>query len=414
MAKKTIDQIPVENKRVLMRVDFNVPLEKGRITDDRRVTAALESIRSVIDRKGKLVLMSHLGRPAGKGPEPDLSLKPVAEHLGELLGKPVAFVEDCVGPKADAAVAALTAGSVLLLENLRFHKEEDLIDKAKKNPDKKPTPEQKSVIDAFATALAKHADLYCNNAFGTCHRKHVSMYDVPNKLGPGKRVCGHLVQKELRFLGDAMADPKRPFVAILGGAKVSDKIGVIESLLPKVDSILIGGAMAYTFLAAKGVAVGKSKYEADKQDLARALLDKAAGKLHLPTDSVCAAALEANAKTSVATGPIKGDLLGLDIGPATIEAYGRVIAGAKTIVWNGPMGVFETPPFDKGTLAIAKAVAQATDQGAISVIGGGDSAAAVEQADLANRMTHISTGGGASLEFLEGKPFATIDLLDEA
>ena len=245
MAKKTIDRVDVSGRRVLMRVDFNVPLESGKIGDDRRVVKALESIRSVIDRNGRLILMSHLGRPKGK-PDPALSLRPVAKHLGNLLDKGVAFAGECVGEEADRAVAALEPGGVLLLENLRFHAEEKLIDKAKKNPDKKPTTEQASQIDAFATALAKHADLYCNNAFGTCHRLHVSMYDVPMKLGQGKRVCGHLVQKELRFLGEALAEPRRPFVAILGGAKVSDKIAVIESLLPKVDTILIGGGMAYT------------------------------------------------------------------------------------------------------------------------------------------------------------------------
>ncbi|HVP12447.1 MAG TPA: phosphoglycerate kinase [Phycisphaerae bacterium] len=414
MSKKTIDQVAVDNKRVLMRVDFNVPLENGRITDDRRIVQAMKSIRSVVDRGGKLILMSHLGRPKGTGPEAGLSLQPVAEHLGKLLGKPVAFAKDCIGKEADGAVAAMKPGDVLLLENLRFHAEEDLIDKAKKNPDKKPTPEQAAKIDAFTTALSKHADIYCNDAFGTCHRKHVSMYEVPKKLGPGRRVCGFLVQKELRFLGEALSKPKRPFVAILGGAKVSDKIGVIENLLPKVDAILIGGAMAYTFFSAKGLSVGGSKYESDKVDLARTLLDKSGGKIRLPSDSVCAATLEAGAKTSVAVGEIGQGLLGLDIGPATIKAYGDVIKSAKTIVWNGPMGVFETPPFDRGTKAVAQALAEATGKGATTIIGGGDSAAAVEAAGLADKMTHISTGGGASLEFLEGKPFATIELLDEA
>jgi phosphoglycerate kinase len=414
MAKKTINQVEVNGKRVLMRVDFNVPLENDCITDDRRIVQALPSIRSVVDRGGKLILMSHLGRPKGTGPEAGLSLRPVAEHLGELLGKPVAFATDCVGQAADQAVAALKPGGVLLLENLRFHAEEDLIDKAKKNPDKKPTAEQAAKIDAFATALARHADLYCNDAFGTCHRKHVSMYDVPTKLGPGQRVCGFLVQKELRFLGEALSKPRRPFVAILGGAKVSDKIGVIENLLPKVDAILIGGAMAYTFLAAKGIAVGASKHESDKLDLARSLLDKAGGKIRLPSDSVCATAIEAGVGTMVATGEIGQGLLGLDIGPATVKAYRDVLATAKTIVWNGPMGVFETPPFDRGTTAVAQALAEATAKGATTIIGGGDSAAAVEAAGLSEKMTHISTGGGASLEFLEGKPFKTIEILDEA
>jgi phosphoglycerate kinase len=413
VGKKTIEQVDVQGRRVLMRVDFNVPLEDGKITDDRRIVQALESIRSVIRRGGKLILMSHLGRPDGK-PNPDFSLRPVADHLGKLLGKPAAFARDCIGPEAEKAVAAFKPGDVLLLENLRFHAEEDLIDKAKKNPDKKPTPEQAAKIDAFATALARHADVYCNNAFGTCHRKHVSMYDVPIKVGPGQRVVGHLVQKELRFLGDAMADPKRPFVAILGGAKVSDKIGVIRSLLPKVDAILIGGGMAYTFFAAQGLTVGGSLCERDKLDLAKELLSQGQGKIHLPTDSVCAAKLEEGVATTTVTGAIGDGMAGYDIGPATVRAYADKIRTAKTIVWNGPMGVFETPPFDRGTVAIAQAMAEATDQGATTIIGGGDSAAAVDAAGVAERMTHISTGGGASLEFMEGKPFKTIEILDDA
>lgn len=414
MAKKTIEQIDVAQKRVLMRVDFNVPLDGDRITDDRRLTQALPSLRSVIDRSGKLVLMSHLGRPGGKGPESEFSLRPVAKHLESLLGQSVMFVEDCVGPKADAAVSSLKPGGVVLLENLRFHAAETLIDKAKKNPDRKPTAEQQSAIDEFAMGLVKHGDVYCNNAFGTCHRKHVSMYSVPKLLGKGKTCCGLLVQRELRFLGDALTNPVRPFVAILGGAKVSDKIGVIESLLPKVDSILIGGAMTYTFLASKGMRVGGSLCERDKLDVARGLLDQSGGKIRLPIDSVCAAKLEEGASTKIVAGEIEEGLSGFDIGPGTITAFKDVISTARTIVWNGPMGVFETPPFDRGTLEIAKALACATESGAVTIIGGGDSSAAVEQANLADKMTHISTGGGASLEFLEGKPFATIEVLDDA
>jgi phosphoglycerate kinase len=414
MPKKTIDAVDCAGKRVFMRVDFNVPLEGGQITDDRRIVQAMDSICSVIDRDGKLILASHLGRPQGVGPEAAFSLAPVARRLGDLVGRGVSFAEDCVGPNVARMVADMKPGQVLLLENLRFHSEETLIDSAKKNPDKKPTAEQRAKINAFAAGLAAHADLYCNNAFGTCHRKHVSMYDVPMLLGAGKRVCGGLVEKELRFLGDALAKPVRPFVAILGGAKVSDKINVIDHLLPKVDAILIGGAMAFTFFAAQGKKIGASLCERDKLDLAAALIKKAGDKLKLPSDSVCAAKLEEGAKTSVASGDIADGLAGFDIGPATIEAYGRLIRDAKTVVWNGPMGVFETPPFDAGTIAIAKALADATKRAATTIIGGGDSAAAVEAAGLAEQMTHISTGGGASLEFLEGKPFATIDLLDDA
>lgn len=414
MSRKTIDQVEVRGRRVLMRVDFNVPLDGERITDDRRLVQALPSIRSVIDRGGRLVLMSHLGRPAGNGPEPAFSLRPVAAHLGRLLARPVAFADDCVGAAADTAVDALKDGELLLLENLRFHVEETLIDKAKKNPDRQPTPEQRERIDRFATGLARHADLYCNDAFGTCHRKHVSMYDVPVRLGAGRRVCGLLVEKELHYLGEALARPIRPFVAVLGGAKVSDKINVIENLLPKVDLILIGGAMTYTFLAAKGMRVGSSLCERNKLDLARDLLDKGGGKIRLPIDSVCAEKLEPGTVTKTISGEIPDGLAGFDIGPGTVLAYRDLLSTAKTVIWNGPMGVFETPPFDSGTMAVARALADATDRGATTIIGGGDSSAAVEAAGLADRMSHISTGGGASLEFLEGKPFDTIEILDEA
>jgi phosphoglycerate kinase len=308
----------------------------------------------------------------------------------------------------------LKSGEVLLLENLRFFPAETLIDKAKKNPDGKPSAEQQAEIDAFADGLCALADLYCNNAFGTCHRNHVSMFEVPRRLGPGRRVCGHLVLKELQFLGEAVSNPGRPFVAILGGAKVSDKIGVIDNLLAKVDRLLIGGAMAYTFLASQGRAVGGSLCEGELLDLAANLVRKAEGKICLPADSVCATALEPGIATSTVTGDIDNSLKGFDVGPKTIGAFSDVIAGAATIIWNGPMGVFEVPPFDAGTLAVARALAKATQRGATTIIGGGDSAAAVHAAGLEKSMTHISTGGGASLEFLEGKVFDTIDILDDA
>lgn len=415
MNKRNISQLDVAGRRVLMRVDFNVPLDGATITDDRRITQALPSIRAVLDRGGRLILMSHLGRPAGKGPEPAFSMEPARRRLAELLGAAdLRLATDCIGPAADSLVAEVRNGQCLLLENLRFHAEETLIDSAKKNPDKKLTSEQAARVEAFATALAKHADFYCNDAFGTCHRKHVSMYDVPVKLGPGRRVCGFLVEKELQFLGRALAAPVRPFTAILGGAKVSDKIGVIEQLLPKVDHLLIGGAMAYTFAAARGAKIGRSLCEHDKLELARDLLRRGGDKLHLPTDSVCADRIAADATASPCGADIAEGLMGLDIGPQTIAAFARVIESSRTIVWNGPMGVFETPPFDRGTLAVAQAVARATKSDATSIIGGGDSAAAVDAVGLADQMSHISTGGGASLEFLEGKPFKTLEILDDA
>lgn len=415
MAKKSIDSINVAGRRVLMRVDFNVPLERTRITDDRRIEQALPSIRSVLDRGGRLILMSHLGRPRGQGFEAEHSLAPVRLRLAELLNLPdLKLASGCAGAQVDSLVAGLRDGQALLLENLRFHAEETLIDQAKKNPDKKPTADQAARIAAFAAALSRHGDIYCNDAFGTCHRKHASMYDVPLRFPAGARVCGFLVKKELKFLGDALAAPARPFVAVLGGAKVSDKIAVIERLLPRVDALLIGGAMAFTFAAARGGSVGKSLCETDKLDLARDLMQRGGDKLRLPLDAVCAERIASDAAIQTLAGDIPDPLMGLDIGPRTIDAYRRIVSGAKTLVWNGPMGVFETPPFDAGTLAVAQAAAEATQRGAVTIIGGGDSAAAVDAAGLADRMSHISTGGGASLEFLEGKPFATIELLDEA
>jgi phosphoglycerate kinase len=414
VAKKTIDGIDVTGRRVLMRVDFNVPLDAGRITDDRRIAAALPSIRSVVDRGGRLVLMSHLGRPSGTGFEPAFTLRPTATRLGELLNRPVGFADDCIGPAADAAVQDLVDGGALILENLRFHAAETLFDKAGKNPGGAPTVDQRARIDAFAAALCAHADLYCNDAFGTCHRRHVSMFDVPNRLGAGRRVCGALVEKELRFLGDALRRPVRPFVAVLGGAKVSDKIGVIENLLTRVDAILIGGAMAYTFLAAGGMRIGGSLCEPDRLELARKLMSSAGEKLRLPVDSVCGRSSVDLGPTRVVDRDIDDGWAGFDIGPRTVAVYRDLLATARTIVWNGPMGVFETPPFDRGTLAVAQALAAATANGATTIIGGGDSAAAVDAAGLAEKMTHMSTGGGASLKFLEGAPFAAIELLDDA
>ena len=375
----------------------------------------LPTVQHVVRAGGRAIVMSHLGRPVGDpAKDGEFSLEPIAARLGELMGKSVKFVNDCIGPRVVNAVAALQDGEILLLENLRFHPAETVIDLAKKNPDKKLTAEQESERSNFATALAAHGEIYVNDAFGTCHRKHVSMYDVPKLLPAGSRVLGFLVEKELQFLGQALNHPKRPFVAILGGSKVSDKIAVIQHLLPKVDQLLIGGAMMFTFWAALGRAVGKSRYEQDKIDLAREIIQQAGAKLHLPVDVVVAAELRAGVATRLVQGEIPPDLMGLDVGPRTLEQWQPLLAGAGTILWNGPVGAFETKPFEAGTYAIARLIAHATDGGAISVIGGGDSAAAIEDAGVANRISHISTGGGASLEFLEGKAFGPIEVLDDA
>jgi len=394
MAKKTVADVDVKGKRVLMRVDFNVPLDGSKITDDRRIAQALPTIKNVLDRGGRLILMSHLGRPKG-GPEPKYSLKPAADRLGELLHKPVKFAGACIGPDVEKLAHDLKDGEVLLLENLRFHKEEE-----KNEPN-------------FARQLAKLGDIYVNDAFGTAHREHASTFGVAQSMAGKVRVIGSLIQKELKFLGDAISTPKRPFVAILGGAKVSDKINVIEQLLGKADTLLIGGAMAYTFFLAQGKEVGKSLVERDKVDLAKSLLAKAGGKIKLPVDNVISNQMTDDAKTSVVEGNIPADMEGFDIGPKTRELYKAEIAKAKTIVWNGPMGVFEKKPFAAGTQAVAQAVADATAKnGAITIIGGGDSAAAIEQMGLAEKVSHVSTGGGASLEFLENGHFSTLDILD--
>ena len=397
MAKKTIDQVDVAGKTVLMRVDFNVPLtENQTITDDRRVRMALPSINSVIDRGGKLILMSHLGRPAGDGFEQKFSLAPAAARLGEILNKPVAMAKDTVDEDAAAKAATLGDGDILVLENLRFNSGE------------------KKGCETFASKLASMADIYCNDAFGTCHRSDASMVAVPKAMEGKPRVVGHLVAKEIQYLSDAIGKPERPFVAILGGAKVSDKINVINNLLGVCDAVLIGGAMAYTFSLAEGGKVGGSLVEKDKVDLAKELIAKGGDKLHLPVDTHCGddfGNIAGCNKVVVANGEIPDDMEGLDIGPETAKKYADVIKNAKTVVWNGPMGVFEKPPMDAGTKTVAQAVA---DSDCISIIGGGDSAAAVDQLGFADQVSHVSTGGGASLAMLEGKPFAAVDLLDEA
>ena len=391
MAKKTVADVNVQGKKVLMRVDFNVPIEGGKITDDRRIVQALPTIKDVVGRGGRLILMSHLGRPKG-GPEAKYSLKPTAELLSQLLGKPVKFAEDCIGPAVEQLAGAMKDGDVLLLENLRFHKEEE-----KNDPN-------------FARQLAKLGDVYVNDAFGTAHREHASTFGAAQAMAGKPRVIGQLIQKELKFLGEAIGNPKHPFVAILGGAKVSDKINVIEQLLGKADVLLIGGAMAYTFFLAQGKQVGKSLVERDKVELAKGLLAKAGGKIRLPVDNVISDKMTDDAQTKVVEGDIPAEMEGYDIGPKTRALYKAEIAKAKTIVWNGPMGVFEMPQFAEGTLAIAKAVAASS---AVSIVGGGDSVSAVKKMGVANKISHISTGGGASLEFLSGLTLPGVAALTE-
>ena len=399
MAKQSVADLNPTGKTVLVRVDFNVPQDSnGTITDDRRIRMAIPTIRSIVDRGGRAVLMSHLGRPKGEA-NPKLSLAPVAKRLGELLGKPVALAADTGGKDSAEKVAALSVGDVLVLENVRFN------------------PSEKKGDDAnYVAGIANLADAYVNDAFGTCHRTEASMYAVPKAMKEsGKPVLvGFLVEKEIRYLSDAVGQPKRPFVAILGGKKVSDKIAVITNLLTICDYVLIGGAMAYTFSLAQGGKTGNSIVESDKLELAKQLIQDGGEKLILPVDTQCADDFSSDAnKKVVKAGEIPDGFEGLDIGPDTANKYAEIIRGAGTVVWNGPMGVFEMPPFDAGTKAVADAVASATASGAITIIGGGDSAAAVEQLGYAEKVSHVSTGGGASLEMLEGKEFKTVDILDE-
>jgi phosphoglycerate kinase len=405
VAKMTIDQVDVAGKRVLMRVDFNVPMENGRITDDRRIREAMPSIRSVLDRGGRLVLMSHLGRPEGTGFEPEYSLEACAQRLTELLGSAVRGAvkfpsHDCTDGASLAAANMLADREAIMLENLRFHKGE-----------KKGDP-------VFAASLAQLGDVYCNNAFGTCHRSDASMVAVPQAMAGKPRVVGSLVEKEIRYLSDTLEAPKPPFVVILGGAKVSDKLPAIEFLLRRADTILIGGAMAYTFLKAQGIDVGASRVEQDRIEDARRILDEASRgtcRILLPTDHVAATAFEATGGTvQTCAGAIPEGFMGLDIGPATRLTYATEIKKARTIVWNGPMGVFEWELFGVGTRQVAEAIVEATQNGAISIVGGGDSAAAAEQFGVADKLSHVSTGGGASLEMLSGKKFAAVELLDDA
>jgi phosphoglycerate kinase len=388
MNKLTVRDLAAEQlrgKRALVRVDFNVPLDADRhVTDDTRIRAAIPTLELLLDRGARVVLLSHLGRPKGK-PEAKYSLQPVAKRLAELLpGRKVSFVESTDSDEALKATNDLKPGEVVLLENTRFLGGEETNDERQ------------------SRALAELGDLYVNDAFGAAHRAHASTEGVAKHLSPA--VAGLLMEKEITYLHNALENPKRPFVAVLGGSKISGKIDVIEALLPKVDALLVGGAMACTFYKAMGLETGKSLVEADRVELAKSLLDKAGTRLILPHDATVAPSIEqGSAARTVGRDAIPADQAMLDIGPRTAESYARAIAAAKTVLWNGPMGVFETPPFDKGTRAIADALATATSQGATTIVGGGDSAAAVEQAGLADRMSHVSTGGGASLEFLEGK-----------
>ena len=377
MSTLSIRDLQLWHKRVFIRVDFNVPLAPGgqEITSDKRIRASLPTIGYALEMEAAVILASHLGRPKGK-PNPEMSLKPVAKRLAELLGQPVAMAPDCVGPSVEAMLPK--PGEVLLLENLRFHPEEE-----------KNDPE-------FSKQLAALCDVYVNDAFGSAHRAHASTVGMISYVK--QAAAGLLMDKEIEYLSEAVKNPARPCVAILGGAKVSDKIEVIQNLMKVVDKLMIGGAMAYTFLRGRGEGTGKSLVEEDKIDLARELMSQAGSKLMLPVDHVVAAELKPGVETQIVKSVPDG-LMGLDIGPKTVEAYSQVIGGAKTVIWNGPMGVFETPPFDKGTVALAKAVA---DSGAISVVGGGDSEKAIKSAGVADKISHISTGGGASLEFLAG------------
>jgi len=403
MSKKTLRDVCLKGKRVVMRVDFNVPIKDGVITDDTRITGALPSINYVLEQGGSLVLMSHLGRPKGKGYEADFSLKLVSDYLAKLLGKPVVFAPDCAN--ADAEVAALQPGGIVMLENTRFYKEEEAsVKKTDEMTDeeykaKKAALKEKQKV--LAQKLASYGDLYCNDAFGSAHRAHASTAVICKYMT--ENVSGFLMEKEIEYLGNAVEHPLRPFVAILGGAKVSDKLAVVNNLLDKVDTLIIGGGMAYTFLKAMGHDVGKSICELDQLEYANQMIAKAKAngkQFLLPVDNVAADKFDPEANTQIVGNDIPEGWMALDIGPKTTANYAAAIKGAKTVVWNGPMGCFEMKKFAAGTTGVCQAVA---DSGSVSIIGGGDSVSAVNKSGLAPKMTHISTGGGASLEYLEGK-----------
>ena len=390
MNKKTIRDVDLQGKRVLMRVDYNVPIKEGVISDDKRIKATLPTIQYILEQGASLVLMSHLGRPAGTGYEADFSLKPVAERLSELLGKPVIFAPDCIGEEIEAMAAQLQPGDVMLLENVRFYKKETKNDME------------------IAEKLAQLGDIFVNDAFGTAHRAQSSTEGVAHFL---PAVSGFLMEKEIDFLGRATEDPERPYVVILGGAKISDKIGVIRNMLSKADKVLIGGGMANTFFKAMGLEMGDSLVEAEVLDTAKTLLEEAGDKLALPVDAIIADAFDNEARSKVVpVDEVEPGWRILDIGPATIGKYEEILKRAKTVAWNGPMGVFEMPNFARGTFAIAEILAEIA---AVTIIGGGDSASAVKKAGVADKMSHVSTGGGASLEFLEGKVLPGVAILQE-
>jgi phosphoglycerate kinase len=409
MAKLFVEDLELSGKKVLCRVDFNVPVKDGKIENDKRIRASLPTINYVLDNGGALILMSHLGRPDGQV-KPEFSLKPTVSRLSELLGKDVKFVNDCVGPEVEAAAAELKAGEVLVLENLRYHVEEtgkgvDAEGNKIKADDAK--------VEEFRKGLTKLADVYVNDAFGTAHRAHSSVVGVDLK-----RACGYLLKKEIDFLGDSLDTPKKPFVAIIGGAKISGKIDVIEALLPKVDKLIIGGGMAFTFYKAQGMEIGRSLCEEERIQMAKELLLKGEGKIQLPVDCGVVTDCDFGTRTCsemkyVDADKIPADTMSIDIGPKSVKLFSDIIEDAKTVVWNGPMGVFEIEASSKGTFAVAEALAVSTSKGGITIIGGGDSAAAIEKAGLSEKVSHVSTGGGASLEYLEGKKLPGVEALSE-
>ena len=416
MNKMTLRDVDLKGKKVIMRVDFNVPVKEGVIKDDTRIKGALPSIKYVLEQGGKLILMSHMGRPDEKGITPDTSMKIVADYLSKMLGKPITFAADCAN--ADAEVAAMKDGDIVILENTRYHKEEQAKCKQKDGESDEDFKARKAALKeqqkVLAQKLASYGDIYCNDAFGTAHRAHASTAVITKYIKTS--VAGFLMEKEIEYLGNAVEKPVRPFVAILGGAKVSDKLAVVSNLLTKVDTLIIGGGMAYTFLKAQGHNVGSSLCELDQLEYAKEMIAKAKKlgvNFLLPVDNVAADKFDAEANTQIVGNDIPDGWMALDIGPKTIELYANAVKGAKTVVWNGPMGCFEMEKFSKGTFGVCAAVAEVKANGGVSIIGGGDSVAAVNKSGLAPKMSHISTGGGASLEYLEGKTLPGVAALND-